>query len=290
MQYCGNLNYLEDFTKLLQIKRYSLKTIKTYKNALKIFIQAFPEKDIAGLSVKEIENFINHKVTVENCSVSYQKSLVGAIKFFFNQQLRKNYQLDYMYPDRREYKLPEVLSKSEMQSIISSISNLKHKSIISTIYACGLRLSEALNLRVKDIDSKRNLLRIEQSKGNKDRYVPLSENLLQLLREYYKSYKPKHFLFEGQNGERYSARSVQSILKNALKKAKIQKNVSVHSLRHSYASHLLESGVDIRIIQKLLGHRSIKTTQIYTHVSAPHIQSVKCPYDDIVLNAVPSVT
>lgn len=289
MQYCGNLNYLEDFTKLLQIKRYSLRTIKTYKNALNVFFQAFPNRNITELPLKEIENFINHKVTVEKISVSYQKSLVGAIKFFFNQQLRKNYHFDYLYPDRREYKLPEVLSKSEIQSIISSISNLKHKTIISIIYACGLRLSEALNLKIKDIDSKRNLIRIEQSKGNKDRYVPISENLLQLLREYYKSFRPKHFLFEGQNSERYSARSVQSILKNALKEAKIQKNVSVHSLRHSYASHLLESGVDIRVIQKLLGHRSIKTTQIYTHVSAAHLQSVKSPFEDMVLNFASSL-
>lgn len=283
MQYFNNLTYLDDFTKLLQIKRYSLKTIKTYKNALNVFVHAFPHRDIAQLTVKEIEHFINQKVINDNISVSYQKSLVGAIKFFYNQQLRKNYQLDYLYPDRREYKLPQVLSKTEIQSIITSITNIKHKTIISTIYACGLRLGEAINLKVKDIDSRRNLIRIEQAKGNKDRFVPLPENLLKLLREYYKTYKPKYFLFEGQYGEKYSARSVQSILKNALKKVGIRKDVSIHTLRHSYASHLLEAGVDIRVIQNLLGHASIRTTQIYTHISSAHIQAVKSPFNDVAL-------
>lgn len=197
--------------------------------------------------------------------------------------LRKNYSLDYLYPERREYKLPVILSKEEVHSILSGITNLKHKAIISTLYACGLRLSEVLNLTLKDIDSYRMLVRVEQSKGKKDRYVPLPSNLLELLREYYKLYKPYYYLFEGQYRGKYAARSVQNVFKRAVQKAGVQKPVSVHTLRHSYATHLLESGVDVRIIQKLLGHASIKTTQIYTQVTNSKIQSVRSPFEDMVL-------
>jgi site-specific recombinase XerD len=152
---------------------------------------------------------------------------------------------------------------------------------LATIYGGGLRLSECLHLTIKDIDTQRMLIKITQSKGNKDRYVPLSKNLLQLLRDYWKVYKTKHYLFEGQSGDKYSSRSVQNIFKNALKKSDIQKNATVHSLRHSYATHLLESGTDIRIIQVMLGHKNLKTTQIYTQVSRSIIQKLPIPLDDM---------
>jgi site-specific recombinase XerD len=283
MWYGGYSNHLEDFTKLLEIKRYSVKTIKSYRNALNVFIKEFPNKDIAHLSVKDIEDFINRKVTQQQISVSYQKSLVGAIKFFYKQVLRRNYSMDYLYPERREYKLPVILSKEEVHTILSCITNLKHKALISTLYACGLRLGELLNLTLKDIDSQRMLVRIEQGKGKKDRYVPLPGNLLELLRAYYKKYKPYYYLFEGQSGGKYAARSVQNVFKRAVARAGVKKHVSVHTLRHSYATHLLESGVDVRVIQKLLGHASIKTTQIYTQVTHSKIQKVRSPFEDMAL-------
>jgi site-specific recombinase XerD len=207
--------------------------------------------------------------------------LVGSIKLFYNELLRKNYKLNYLYPDRPEKKLPVVLDKSEIQLLLNSIQNLKHRAILSVIYSAGLRLSEVIEMKLNDIDSKRMLIKIVQGKGKKDRYVMLSEKLLIILREYYKEYKPKEYLFEGQKGGKYSARSVQAIFKEALRNSKIKKEASVHTLRHSFATHLLESGTDIRIIQQLLGHSSLKTTQIYTQVSSSKISEIKSPLDFI---------
>lgn len=220
-------------------------------------------------------------VTNKGISQAYQKVMVGAIKLFFNELLGKNYKLDYLYPDRYEKKLPDVLDKSEVRQIIDTIQNLKHKSIIALIYSAGLRLNEALELKLNDIDSKRMLIKIKQSKGKRDRYVPLSEKILILLREYYKEYKPKEYLFEGQKGGKYSARSVQAIFRKAAYNAKINKDVSVHTLRHSFATHLLEAGTDIRIIQQILGHSSVKTTQIYTQVSHTTVSKIKSPLDTL---------
>lgn len=258
------MNYLDDFKKLLSIKRYSYSTIKSYSNALKNFLDAFPGSEPSQINVTQIENFINSMVVDKNISQAYQKVLVAAIKMFYNEMLRKNYNLNYLFPDRTEKKLPVILDVSEIKAMLDSIQNLKHKAILSLIYSAGLRISEAIEMKVSDIDSKRMLIRVRQAKGKKDRYVMLSEKLLFLLREYYKEYKPKEYLFEGQKGSKYSSRSIQSIFRQALKKANVQKKASVHTLRHSFATHLLEAGTDIRIIQQLLGHSSIKTTQIYT--------------------------
>ncbi|MBX3044269.1 MAG: tyrosine-type recombinase/integrase [Candidatus Kapabacteria bacterium] len=275
------MSLIVEYEKLLSIKRYSLSTIKVYKFALRKFLNSFPGRDPLTISIKEIEYFISLQATSNSISQSYQKQLVGAIKFLYNDIYRKNINLNYLYPDRREHKLPNVLSKEEVSCVINSINNLKHKAIISTIYACGLRLDELLELRVKNIDSKRMLVKVEKGKGKKDRFVMLSEKLLLLLREYYSEYKQKDFLFEGQKGGKYSPRSVQSIFKTALKTQKISKDASIHTLRHSFATHLLEAGTDIRVIQQLLGHSSIKTTQIYTQVSSSNIANVISPLDSL---------
>jgi len=275
------MNYLDDFKKLLSIKRYSHRTIKSYSNALKTFFLYFEHKNPENINPSEIEQFINKMVLIDNISQSYQKVLVGSIKLFYNELLRKNYKLNYLYPDRPEKKLPVLLDKSEIQLLLNSIQNLKHRAILSMIYSAGLRLSEVIEMKLNDIDSKRMLIKIVQGKGKKDRYVMLSEKLLIILREYYKEYKPKEYLFEGQKGGKYSARSVQAIFKEALRNSKIKKEASVHTLRHSFATHLLESGTDIRIIQQLLGHSSLKTTQIYTQVSSSKISEIKSPLDYI---------
>lgn len=275
------MNYLDDFKKLLTIKRYSYRTIKSYSNALKTFFLYFEHKNPENINPSEIEQFINKMVLIDNISQSYQKVLVGSIKLFYNELLRKNYKLNYLYPDRPEKKLPVVLDKSEIQLLLNSIQNLKHRAILSVIYSAGLRLSEVIEMKLNDIDSKRMLIKIVQGKGKKDRYVMLSEKLLIILREYYKEYKPKEYLFEGQKGGKYSARSVQAIFKEALSKSNIKKEASVHTLRHSFATHLLESGTDIRIIQQLLGHNSIKSTQIYTQLSSSKISEIKSPIDYI---------
>ena len=184
---------------------------------------------------------------------------------------------------RKEQKLPSVLSEEEIKRIISSTSNLKHKTILVTIYSCGLRLSELLDLKISDIQSDRHRLLIKDGKGNKDRYTILSDVTLELLRKYYLIYRPKLYLFEGQHGGRYGAKSVQNIVKHALEAAKIKKPASTHTLRHSFATHLLENGTDLRYIQTLLGHTSPKTTEIYTHVSSKGLEGVVSPIEKLNL-------
>ena len=183
---------------------------------------------------------------------------------------------------KRAKLLPNVLSKEEVKAILNAHSNIKHKMMLSLIYSCGLRCGELRVLKPVHIDSKRNIVLLKNSKGQKDRIVPLSPFILEMLRDYFKIYKPKTYLFEGQNpGELYSEKSLQSVLKQALQKAKITKPATLHWLRHSYATHLLESGTDLRYIQELLGHNSSKTTEIYTHVSTKNIQQIKSPFDDL---------
>ena len=183
---------------------------------------------------------------------------------------------------KRAHLLPNVLSKEDVCLILSAQRNLKHRAMLSLIYSCGLRRGELLNLKLEDIDSKRGLVIIRMAKGKKDRVTPLSEKVLVMLREYLKAYKPKIWLFEGQcAGERYDERSLASVLKQALEKCKINKPVTLHWLRHSYATHLLESGTDLRYIQELLGHRSSRKTEIYTHVSNKELQRIISPFDSL---------
>jgi integrase/recombinase XerD len=191
-------------------------------------------------------------------------------------------EVDFIQRPRREKRLPNVLSKNEVKTILEAPTNIKHRAMLSLIYACGLRRGELLNLTLKDILSDRNLLFIRQSKGKKDRMVPISPKIIVMLREYYKAYKPKTWLFEGQfPNTRYSEKSLENVLKQSLIKAKISKKVSLHWLRHSYATHLLENGTDLRYIQELLGHSSSRTTEIYTHVSTRNLQQIRSPFDDL---------
>ena len=191
-------------------------------------------------------------------------------------------EVDKIHRPKREKVLPNVLSKEEVKAILEAHSNLKHKMMLSLIYSCGLRCGELLALQPVHIDSKRNIVLLKNAKGKKDRIAPLSPKILEMLREYYKLFKPTTYLFEGQHaGTPYDSRSLQKVLKLALNKARIVKPVTLHWLRHSYATHLLESGTDLRYIQELLGHSSSKTTEVYTHVSTKSIQHIKSPYDDL---------
>ena len=175
----------------------------------------------------------------------------------------------------KEHKLPKVISKEEVLAIIENTNNIKHRCIVSLLYSAGLRRSELINLKITDIDGKRMLIKVEDAKGNKDRYTLLSSKLLEKLRNYYKKWKPKIYLFEGPEGMKYSARSIANIIKNAATKAGIKKNVTPHMLRHSFATHLLENGTDLRNIQVLLGHSSLKTTEIYTYVATSSFNKIK---------------
>jgi len=265
----------------LETMRYSPKTIEAYKQLFEEYINYYPAKKIDDITEPEIVAYVRYLVQERGISSSYQNQAINAIKFYYEKVkggARKFYQLERPL---KEQKLPTVLSVEEVQEMIRATTNLKHKTIIMLCYSAGLRLSELLNLRPTDVDSDRMQLSIKGGKGKKDRYTLLSEKLLPLLREYYKAYKPQEYLFEGPDGGHYSERSIQTVVKDALQKASIKKKATVHTLRHSFATHLLENGTDLRYIQSLLGHSSSKTTEIYTHVTSKALSGIKSPLDSL---------
>ena len=273
---------IEKFKQWLLSKRYSPSTIKTYSEALKSFLIFFREKPIGEITNEDVIVYNNEYILKNKLSSSYQNQIVNAIKLFFQTIRDTKMIVDKIHRPKRSKVLPNVLSKEEIKLILNAHSNIKHKMMLSLIYSCGLRRSELINLKPQDIDSKRNIVLLKNAKGKKDRITPLSPIILEMLRNYYNGYKPKIWLFEGQIvGEQYSEQSLQSVLKQALQKVGITKPVTLHWLRHSYATHLLESGTDLRYIQELLGHSSSKTTEIYTHVSTKSIQQIKSPFDDL---------
>jgi integrase/recombinase XerD len=273
---------IEKFKQHLQSKRYSPNTVKTYIEALKSFLVFFKEKRVADITNDDVVFYNNEYILKNNLSTSYQNQIVNAIKLFFRIINDKQIDIEKIHRPKRQKILPNVLSKEEIKLILSAHSNIKHKTMLSLIYSCGLRRGELLNLKPADIDSNRNIVIIRQGKGRKDRIAPLSPKILIMLRDYYTLYKPKIWLFEGQfDNEAYDARSLSNVLKQALSKVGITKPVSLHWLRHSFATHLLESGTDLRYIQELLGHSSSKTTEIYTHVSTKSLQQIRSPFDDL---------
>nr|WP_315145195.1 site-specific tyrosine recombinase/integron integrase [uncultured Flavobacterium sp.] len=273
---------IEKFKQWMRSKRYSESTITTYSEALKSFLFFYREKPISEITNEDVILYNNEFILEKKISSSYQNQIVNGIKLFFATVRETKIDIDKIHRPKREKVLPNVLSKAEVKLILNAPSNLKHKTMLSLIYSCGLRRSELLHLKPADIDSRRDIILIRQSKGKKDRIVPLSPKILEMLRTYYITFKPTTWLFEGQiAGEPYSEKTLQSILKQALQKAGISKPATLHWLRHSYATHLLESGTDLRYIQELLGHNSSKTTEIYTHVSTKSLQQIKSPFDDL---------
>jgi integrase/recombinase XerD len=276
------IEQIESFKKYLNTKRYSPNTIKTYTEALQVFLTFFNDKEVSKINNQDVVNFYSSYILEKNLSISYQNQIVNAVKLYFKTIKETAIIVEKIYRPKTQKLLPNVLSKEEIKKILLAHSNIKHKTMLSLIYSCGLRRSELINLKIHDINSDRNIVIIKQSKGKKDRIAPLSMGVLLMLREYYVTYKPLTYLFEGrENGTKYDERSLAEVLKQALEKAKIKKPVSLHWLRHSYATHLLESGTDLRYIQELLGHNSSKTTEIYTHVSTKNIQQIKSPFDDL---------
>jgi len=273
---------ISNFRIWLTHKRYSPNTKNTYTDMIKRFLSVNSEKPLPHCTNDDIVSYLHKNVVQKGYSFAFQNQMVSALKLFFREIVKTEIRVEAIERPRREHKLPNVLSKEEVKAILEALANLKHRTMLSLIYACGLRRSELLNLRIEDIDSKRHMLMIRNSKGNKDRLVPISDKIIEMLREYYKAYRPQTWLFEGQKaGGTYSARSLEQVLKNALKKAKISKPVTLHWLRHSYATHLLEWGTYLRYIQELLGHKSSKTTEIYTHVTEKSLQKIKSPFDDL---------
>lgn len=273
---------IEGFERWLRSRRYSENTVKVYADALKSFLLFFNAKPVEEIQTEDVVGYNNEYILKNKLSSSYQNQIVNAIKLFFRTQTNRKLEPDLVHRPKQEKLLPNVLSKEEVKQILEAHSNTKHRVMLSLIYSCGLRSGELLALKPEHIDSKRGIVIIKQAKGKKDRIVPLSPKILEQLRAYYPLFKPKTWLFEGQTaGNPYDERSLQQVLKQALAKAGIKKPATLHWLRHSYATHLLEAGTDLRYIQELLGHKSSKTTEIYTHVSTNSIQKIISPFDTL---------
>lgn len=264
----------ENYLLKLELKRYSDNTVRNYVACFESFINHYYNDDPITLNEIDVRNYLQ-KLIQEGKSNSYVNMAVNSIKFFYEVVHGMPNRFYSIERPRKQKQLPEVLSKEEIVKIINKTNNIKHKCIVGLLYSSGLRRGELLNLNVTDIDSKRMVVKINKAKGNKDRISILSPSILKDLRSYYKEYRPIKYLFEGQKGAKYSVTSVLTIISVAAKKAGIYKKVTPHMLRHSFATHLLESGTDIRHIQLLLGHSSTKTTEIYTHVANRSFMEIK---------------
>ena len=268
----------EDYLLKLELRKYANNTVKTYVACFEAFINFYRNMELMSINENDIRSYLQ-KLIQEKKSNSYINQAVNSIKFYYEIVLGMPNRFYSVERPRSEQTLPKVISKEEVFSIINCINNIKHKCIVSLLYSAGLRRSELLNLKITDIDSNRMLIRVQGAKGNKDRMTLLSKTLLEDLRIYFKEYKPKKWLFEGAKGNAYSGESVVKIIKQSSRKAKITRNVTPHTLRHSFATHLLEAGTDLRYIQTLLGHSSSKTTEIYTHVAINSFDMIKNPLD-----------
>ncbi len=234
------------------------------------------------LGSEEVIDYIEYLTDVRKVSVSYRNQAISALKFLYRKVLRRPLIVEELPRPKKERKLPTVLSKDEVTRLLDSVRNRKHRAIMMLAYSAGLRVSEVVRLKLEDIDVRRRLIHIKGSKGRKDRYTLLSGVALEALRDYYRFYRPKKWLFPGQRKDRHiSARTVQKVVTAAGKRAGIRKKLTTHTLRHSFATHLLENGTDLRYIQELLGHKSSKTTQIYTHVTRRDLVRIVSPLDRI---------
>jgi len=272
---------LAKFKLWMEQQRYSDNTINTYTSLLIVFFKFYADKEFHSITKEDIIRFNTEYILHNQYSTTFQNQIINAIKLFYRKFESTILNLEELDRPKKSSYLPEIFSLEEIEHLLNSVTNLKHKVLLSVVYSAGLRIGEALSLKLSDIDKSRMLIRIENAKGRKDRYTPLSPNLLVLLDVYYRIYKPKHYLIEGKNNQKYSQSSARSVFKKAITKAAITKRVTLHSLRHSYATHLLESGTDIRYIQELLGHNSPKTTMIYTHVSTYNLKNIKSPFDKL---------
>ena len=270
---------LNNFYLFLKGKRYSQSTIQTYTIFVADFINFHTKTPLEELTNRDVELFIETVFIERNYSVSSQRQFISALKIFtvFYPQIKIN-NLSLERP-KKSRTLPSVLSQEEVLRIIQYTQNIKHRAILTLLYSCGLRIGELINLKLEDFHVERKQLIVKKGKGRKDRYVSLADSFLPLLSNYYHSYKPTIYFVEGQNGGKYSAESIRSFLRKSCKKAGIRKLVTPHTLRHSYATHLLENGVDLRYIQTLLGHSKPETTMIYTHVQRKDLMEIQNPLD-----------
>ncbi|OFY63806.1 MAG: hypothetical protein A2V64_05380 [Bacteroidetes bacterium RBG_13_43_22] len=267
----------------MQENRYSNKTVEAYISMLELFLKYYDKKEPSQITESDISDFFHDYVFANSYSASYQSQMVSAIKMFFGLNGTGSVNISNLGRPRTGRSLPKVFSKEEVVRILNTPHNLKHKLMLWMIYSCGLRRSEVTNIRLRDLDRDRGILSVIEAKGMVDRIVPVPAKVWLKIDEYVSSYRPVIYLFEGQSGGKYSSESVYRVFKDALRKAGIDKDVGVHSLRHSYATHLHENGLDIKYIQELLGHKDTRTTEIYTHVSRRNLVTVRSPIEDLDL-------
>ncbi|MDY6800781.1 MAG: tyrosine-type recombinase/integrase [Bacteroidota bacterium] len=272
---------INTFYVYLKNLRYSPSTIKTYTQNILKFLIFFAEKPIYAINNNDIQNYNYEMMILKNKSHNAQNQFISALKLFLNTMTHTSINFDEIERAKRSKKLPEVFSKKEVEKIIGGNTNLKHRTLLLLTYGCGLRRNEVCNLKINDVDSERKVLHIRCGKGAKHRIVPLSDKLIDKLRLYFKTYKPKEYLFETNPGNPYPGETAYKVFRRSLEKSGIKKRVGIHALRHSYATHLLENGTDLRYIQELLGHKSSKTTEIYTHVSTHDLNNIGNPSDDL---------
>ncbi|UZS00310.1 tyrosine-type recombinase/integrase [Chondrinema litorale] len=265
----------------LKILNYSYQTLKTYKAMFIDYINYYPNIRPEELTKQQINNYIVYLVRERNVTVPYQNQAINSIKFYYEKVLGREKDTYYIERPEKPFTLPTVLSEEEVSRLFRVIENVKHRCILYMLYAGGLRISELINLKITDIQSERSLILVRNGKGGKDRTTLLSKKMLTLLREYYRIYRPEYWLFESPNRKNYSASSIRKVMKRALKRAKITKQASPHTLRHSFATHLLERGTDLRYIQNLMGHGSSKTTERYTHITKKGVDGIVSPLDNL---------
>lgn len=266
----------------LESHRYPPNTVRTYTTMMEAFLKFVAPKEASDCDANDLVRMVNDYILPRGLSYSYQNQLISAVKKFYKEICREKIDPGTFTRPRTRHKLPNVLSKEEVKRILEAPTSEKHRVLLSIIYGCGLRRSEVIMLEPDDINRDRMLLTVRQSKGFKDRIVPVSAKLVKMIDTYLDRYRPVLYLFEGQRqGDRYSATSVEKVFKMACQRAEIRKPITLHGLRHSYATHLLEAGTDLRYIQELLGHKSSKTTEIYTHVTEKSIQKIRTPFDDL---------
>lgn len=270
--------YTNAFRSDLELKSYADNTIDNYVSQIKVYLHRFNSEytEPCKIPERQIKNWL-----LESNTINGRRSRLSALKLFYKMTVRQPMKLRYIEYPRAEKKLPIVLSQSEIQDMFNICHNLKHRVILAILYACGLRISELLNLRWKHVDRKNKVIYILAGKGKKDRQVPLPDILIDLLEQYYRAYKPHSYIIQGQFGGQYSEKSVNEVLKALAFKAGIRKKVHAHLIRHCTMTHLLEGGVDISIIQKIAGHSNPKTTQIYTHISSNLLSHVHNPLNSL---------
>lgn len=274
---------IEKFRKWMEANRYPESTVRTYTGMIATFLKFVSPKEAEDCTSEDLVRIVDEYILPNGLSRSFQNQMISAVKKFYGKVYKSVIDVGEISRPRPEHRLPNVLSKAEVKKILDSVANEKHRVMLSLVYGCGLRRSEVLELLPSDIDHDRKLVQIRQAKGFKDRLVPLSDKLIQMVDQYMLHFKPVKYLFEGQTrGSRYSPASLEKIFKTAFLKAGInKKDITLHGLRHSYATHLLEAGTDLRYIQALLGHKSSRTTEIYTHVTIQSIEKIRSPFDDL---------